>query len=97
MRPGISATDGRRLILEKGNTLFNESKYTESIDAFDEAIRIDLHYEGAWYNKGIVLYSQGKYDEAVQAFDNAIEIDPQLFRCLGATKALSFRSSRQVR
>lgn len=63
--------------LEKGNTLLNESKYNESIEAFDEAIRIDPQFVQALSNKSKALGHQGKYGEAVQTFDKALELNSQ--------------------
>jgi tetratricopeptide (TPR) repeat protein len=60
---------------DKGNALFNESKYNESIGAFDEAIELNPQYAKAWYNKGLVLYYLGNLDEAIKGFDEAIRLD----------------------
>ena len=66
--PAFGQTTAKDLV-EKGNALFIESKYNESIEAFDEAIKLNPQYVEAWNNKGLALKNLGKYDEAIKAQD----------------------------
>jgi tetratricopeptide (TPR) repeat protein len=61
----------------KGIALYDQGKYDEAIQAFDEAIEINPQNANAWSTKGAALCQQDKNDEAIQAFDEAIEINPQ--------------------
>src|SRR5512136_1353274 len=61
----------------KGNALFNQSNYNESIQAYDKAIELNPQFALYWNGKGNSLNAQNKRDEAIQAYDKAIEIDPQ--------------------
>ena len=60
----------------KGNGLHGQGKYDQSVEAYDEAIKLDPNNVLAWGNKGLALYSQNKYDEAINAFDEVIGLDP---------------------
>jgi len=54
----------------------NQERYSEAIQAYDEAIRLDPNSTVSWYNKGNALKSLDRYDEAIQAYDQAIRLDP---------------------
>ena len=62
----------------KGNTFYDQEKYYDAIEAYDEAILRDSTLAIAWSNKGNVLINQGKYDDAIEAYNEAIRIDPSL-------------------
>jgi tetratricopeptide (TPR) repeat protein len=54
-----------------------QGRYAESLNAFDDATRMNPQDEYAWNNKGVILSKQGNYSEAVKAFKNATEINKQ--------------------
>ena len=60
----------------KGVDLDGQSKYNESIVAYDEAIRLNPNHVNAWYNKGNALDNLKKYDEAIKAYNEAIRLGP---------------------
>jgi tetratricopeptide (TPR) repeat protein len=60
---------------ENGTSLYGQGKYSEALQAFNNALEFDPSYPQTWYNKGNALYSQGKYDEAIQAYDKVVELD----------------------
>ena len=70
---GLSYNDSRTLN-QKGNTLFDQKKYDEAIQAYDEAIRLDPNDAQPWQNKGIALARLNKYDEANVAKAKAKEL-----------------------
>ena len=57
----------------EGIALYRLGNYSGSIEAYDEAIRLDPQYGDAWENKGFALDANGKYDEASKAYDEAIK------------------------
>ena len=54
----------------------NQERYSEAVQAYEEAIRLDPNSTVSWYNKGNALKSLDRYDEAIQAYDQAIRLDP---------------------
>ncbi len=66
----------------KGIALYNLSKYSEAITAYDEAINIDPNYTGTWINKGNALERLYKLEEAIISYDQAIKIDPNNVKAL---------------
>ena len=52
------------------------ARYNESLDYFDQALRIDQDFSEAWYAKGVALHNMMRYDEAIQCYTRALAIDP---------------------
>jgi tetratricopeptide (TPR) repeat protein len=52
------------------------ARYNESLDYFDQALRIDPDFTEAWYAKGVALHNMMRYDEAIQCYNRALVIDP---------------------
>lgn len=65
---------------KKDNALVSQRKYDETIQAYDEAIRLNPNNASAWNGKGDALRRQDKYDEAIRAYDEAIRLDPKYVR-----------------
>ena len=59
----------------KGEELLNASKYNESIEAFDEAIRLDPNNETIWLDRSEIFLEMDSFDEAVKTIDRAIELN----------------------
>jgi len=53
--------------VELGVALVMQGRYTEAMQYFDEAIRINPEYAPAWKCKGDALYDQGKFEDAASA------------------------------
>ena len=58
-----------------GITLYDQERFSDSVQAYDRAIEINPQFAEAWNNKGIDLGMLGKYDEAFQAFSTAVTIN----------------------
>lgn len=61
-----------------GNTLYEQGKYSEAAEAFDDAAR---HSTGdtaakAYYNKGNALFREGDYDASAEAYKEALRRNP---------------------
>ena len=52
----------------KGYNLYNQEKFSESLDAYNRALELDPRDFEAWNNRGIDLGLLGKYDEALTSF-----------------------------
>jgi tetratricopeptide (TPR) repeat protein len=62
--------------VEKGDTLYDQGKYTEAIDAYNKAIEITANNTTAWVGKGMALDALGKYDAAVAAYNEILNYQP---------------------
>ena len=60
---------------EKGIILFNLGRYDESLQAFNQAIKLSPRDADNWNSKGAVLVQLGRYNQAIKCFDLAIRLD----------------------
>lgn len=67
---------GSQVWIKKGNDYAKLGKYSEALNAYSIAIKINPQDAMAWYNKGNVLVKLGRYEEAKKAFKIAYEFDP---------------------
>lgn len=63
-------------LIQKGNMLFNKSKYEEAVKWYDKAIKLDPKSTAALNGNGLVFNKLGRYEEAIIWLDKAIKIDP---------------------
>lgn len=63
--------------LKKGDDLYDQGKFDESISCYDNAIGKDPKNKLAWVNKGAALLELMKSDEAISCFDKATELYPK--------------------
>ena len=61
----------------EGDQLLRQQHYSQALQAYEEALRIDPHNFHAWNGKGTALYHQGNYKKALDAYQRATEIDSQ--------------------
>ncbi len=59
----------------QGLSLYNQEKFSESLDAYEKALQLDPKDSEAWNNKGIDLGLLGRYEDALDAFKNAISLN----------------------
>ena len=62
---------------QEGDRLLKQQRYTQALQAYEEALRIDPRNFHAWNGKGTALYHQGSYKKALEAYQRATEIDPE--------------------
>lgn len=63
----------------KANSLDNNNRPKEALEAYDVVTELDPGNKGAWLGKGTMLEDLGMYDQSLEAFATALKLDPQLF------------------
>ena len=61
----------------EGDELRKQQHYSQALQAYEEALRMDPRNFYAWNGKGTTLYNQGNYKKALEAYQRATEIDPE--------------------
>ncbi|TMC22512.1 MAG: tetratricopeptide repeat protein [Chloroflexi bacterium] len=69
-------TSGLREKCREGDQYLKQQQYSQALQAYEEALRIDPRNFYAWNGKGTALYNQGNYRKALEAYQRATEIDP---------------------
>lgn len=62
---------------KKGNTFFDQEKYEEAINCYDQAIEMDPKNKWGLINKGSALLELLRFEEALSCFDKAVELYPK--------------------
>jgi serine/threonine protein kinase len=60
----------------EGDQLLRQQLYSQALQAYEDALRLDELNFHAWNGKGTALYHQGNYRKALEAYQRATEIDP---------------------
>jgi serine/threonine protein kinase/uncharacterized protein HemY len=60
----------------EGDQALRQQQYSQALQAYEEALRMDPANFYAWNGKGTALYNQGNYRKAFEAYEHATEIDP---------------------
>jgi tetratricopeptide (TPR) repeat protein len=61
---------------KKGMILFNQGRYNEALQAFDQSIQMNPKIAESWSYKGVVLLVTHQYREAIKCFDVATALEP---------------------
>lgn len=61
---------------EKGNSLADQGRYEEALDAFNTALTYDPDDALTYAYRGIVLHNLNRVDEAMRDFDHALTLNP---------------------
>jgi protein O-mannosyl-transferase len=59
-----------------GEALFREGRYKESVEPFNEAIRLKPDYPEPYNNLGSFFADRGQFDRATSYFEKALELKP---------------------
>jgi tetratricopeptide (TPR) repeat protein len=81
-------TRAARAMLDEGETLFQQKRYTEALAKYEAAASQDPQYSPAWVYAGDCFYVQRQWPEAEQRFRKATRIEPlnsQAWRFLADT------------
>ncbi len=55
-----------------------QGKYSEALESYHEALRINPEDAEVWYNLGLAYFNQGKHSEALESYREALRINPEL-------------------
>jgi serine/threonine protein kinase len=59
-----------------GDEYLQQRQYSQALQAYEEALRLDSLNFHAWNGKGTAVYKQGNYRKALAAYQRATEIEP---------------------
>lgn len=65
-----------RVWQKKGIILFNQGRYDEALQAFDQSIQMNPRIAESWSYKGVVLLFTHQYQESIKYFDVATALEP---------------------
>lgn len=77
--PGTETYDNKINAQEyyaEGVSLYEQGKYNQALEKFENALEIDPTYTEAWIYKGLTLDDFKRYSEALVCYDKAIALDP---------------------
>jgi|GEM_PF-3583773 len=63
--------------LDKGNALYDLGEYNYSIQAYDNAIKLDPRLSWAWTKKGLALSFMGRFEDALVCYNQSLGIDSE--------------------
>jgi tetratricopeptide (TPR) repeat protein len=61
----------------KGNALFEESKFNDAIKEYNEAMRIDVKYADAYFNRALTERLMQDFTAAKKDLETVIELQPK--------------------
>ena len=70
------------MLLNKGSSLVNESKYNQAIDIFSKAINLDPLWAEAWNKRATVFYLSGNFEKSQKDIDKVLELENRHFGAL---------------
>lgn len=73
----VVETDEVKELMNEGNLLFNQEKYTDALSKFLQAKSLDANRKLVNYNVGAAYFALEKYPEAAKAFTDELKINNQ--------------------
>jgi tetratricopeptide (TPR) repeat protein len=67
--------------IQKGDQLFNESRYQEAFVEYDKASSQNPDNAVIWIKRGITLDKLQRYPEALQSLSKGAQLDPSFLTC----------------
>jgi len=61
----------------KGSSLDQLGRHTESIACYDVALKLNPSLTSAWFNKGVALFALKRVEEALACYEKALKINPR--------------------
>jgi tetratricopeptide (TPR) repeat protein/membrane associated rhomboid family serine protease len=72
--PGIGFNEAQYYD-DRGFRHYQEKKYEEAMNDYNEAIRLDPYYARAYNRRGLIYYHQKNYEKAINDYNEAIRLD----------------------
>lgn len=79
--PMLTEAEKTALAKQKFNAagkLFKSGDYSGAIKFLTEAVKLNLNYANAYYNRGLAYTALKQYEQAIQDYDKAIRLNPDL-------------------
>lgn len=70
-------TEDSKKLVKEGIILHDAGKYSEAIDKYDQAIKLDPENATAYFEKGYTLMSSGKSKDAIPVIEKVLQLDPK--------------------
>ncbi len=64
-------------LVNEGNKLGNDERWTEAIALYDQAILVDSEHAEAYNNRGYAYFKLGEYGRAIEDLSEAIRLKPK--------------------
>jgi tetratricopeptide (TPR) repeat protein len=78
--PGLSAAQDVQSYIDQGIQHSQAGRYDQSLQAFDQALKLKPNDPALITFKGIVYYAKGQNDKAMKEFEAAIKLNPNFGR-----------------
>jgi tetratricopeptide (TPR) repeat protein len=78
--PGLSAAQDVQSYIDQGIKHSQAGRYDQSLQAFDQALKLKPNDPALITYKGIVYYARGQNDRALKEFEAAIKLNPNFGR-----------------
>ena len=62
---------------EKGNSLYNEGKFTEAIEAYERILESEFHSSELYYNLGNAYYKLNRIAPSIYYYEKALQLSPK--------------------
>ncbi|WP_321416955.1 tetratricopeptide repeat protein [uncultured Methanomethylovorans sp.] len=59
----------------KGDNYYNQGNYDSALQAYDNAIELDVDNSTYYHSKGTALCGLGRYDESLDSYNKALDLD----------------------
>ena len=66
--------------IRRGLDLDSQERFSEALECFEQAVKINPKNDNAWFLRGLMLQGQGKLPEALECYEQAVKINPKNLR-----------------
>ena len=92
--PGLSGAQDVQSYIDQGIKDSQAGRYDQSLQAFDQALKLKPNDPALITFKGIVYYAKGKNDLAMKEFEAAIKLNPNFGRAYYQRGMISFNQEK---